>query len=196
MKPMFPSNLTPQSAAEELIVAQALALYRDSKTIADNAPHGQFLNHAEAAVINKEREFIQLSLQTLAQEKIHDIEKKAKRWNVRSARRKKDTSDMQTSSEVATKSAKASGNVEITIDATKVNTMGGWRDVKVGIVSKRPLGESALPKDYGKRKLPRHTVRIAFAAIEKKDRFRHRLKEWRRRLLPGDAWEDYWRTAN
>jgi len=95
MKPISPSNLTPQSAAEELIVAQALALYRDSKTIADNAPHGQFLNHAEAAVITKGREFIQRSLQTLAQEKIHDIEKKKKQGNVRSAKRKKDTSDTE-----------------------------------------------------------------------------------------------------
>ena len=94
MKPTPSHSLLPQSAAEELIVAQALALYRDSKNIADNAPHGQFLNHAEAAVINKGRELI-------------------------------------------------------------------------GIFSKRLLGESALPKAYGTRKLPRHTARIAFAAIEK-----------------------------
>ena len=75
MKPTPSHSLLPQSAAEELIVAQALALYRDSKTIADNAPHGQFLNHAEAAVISKGRELIRTTLQTLAQEKIHDIEK-------------------------------------------------------------------------------------------------------------------------
>ena len=52
---------------------------------------------------------------------------------------------MQRSPEVTTEFIKAPGNVEITIDATKVNTMGGWRDVKVGIFSKRKLGESALP---------------------------------------------------
>ena len=95
MNPISTPNLTPQSAAEELIVAQALALYRDSKTIAQSAPKGQFLNHAEAAIINKGREFIQHSLQTLLQEEIHDIEKKAKRGNVRSARQKKDTSDTE-----------------------------------------------------------------------------------------------------
>jgi hypothetical protein len=33
----------------------------------------------------------------------------------------------------------AKGNVEITIDATKVNTLGGWRDMKIGIDSKRLL---------------------------------------------------------
>ena len=95
MKPISTPNLTPQSAAEELIVAQALALYRDSKNIADNAPHGQFLNHAEAAVITKGRELIRTTLQMLAQEKIHNIEKKTKTDLVRSAKQKKDTSDTE-----------------------------------------------------------------------------------------------------
>ena len=92
---------------------------------------------------------------------------------------------MQHTPKVAVDFIKAEGNVEITMDATKVNTMGGWRDVKLGIFSKRRLGESALPKAYGTRKLPGHTARVAFAAIEKKDRFRNRLKEWRRRWRPG-----------
>ena len=42
-----------------------------------------------------------------------------------------------------------------------------------------------LPEQWDKRKLPDFSVRVAFAAIEKKDRFRNRLKEWRRRLRPG-----------
>ena len=62
---MAPSNLTPQSAAEKLIVVQALALYRDSKNIAKSAPQGQFLNHAEAAVIAKGRELLRTTFQTL-----------------------------------------------------------------------------------------------------------------------------------
>jgi hypothetical protein len=92
---------------------------------------------------------------------------------------------MQKAPEVTAKFVKASGNVEITIDATKVNTMGGWRDVKLCLASIRPLGESALPEQWDKRKLPRHTACVAFAAIEKKDRFRNRLKVWRRRLRLG-----------
>ena len=79
MKPTPSHSLLPQTAAEELIVAQALALYRDSKQAAKSAPHGQFLNHAEAAVITKGWEFIRHSLQTLIQEEIHDIEKKKRR---------------------------------------------------------------------------------------------------------------------
>ena len=78
---------------------------------------------------------------------------------------------MQKSPEVTTEFIKAPGNVEVTIDAAKVNTMGGWRDVKVGIFSKRKLGESVSPDQWDKRKLPKVNVRVAFAAIEKKDQF-------------------------
>jgi hypothetical protein len=91
----------------------------------------------------------------------------------------------QKTTEIQQKFINAPGNVEVTIDATKVNTVGGWRDVKVGILSKRPLCKSALPEQWDKRELPDTTVRVAFAAIEKKDRFRNRLKEWRRRLRLG-----------
>jgi hypothetical protein len=35
----------------------------------------------------------------------------------------------------------AKGNVEITMDAVKVNTLAGWRDAKICIYSKRLLGE-------------------------------------------------------
>ena len=67
----------------------------------------------------------------------------------------------------------------------KSTRWGGWRDVKLGIFSKRLLGDKALPKDYSKRKLPDFSVRAAFAAIEKKDCFRRRLSGWRKRLRPG-----------
>ena len=78
---------------------------------------------------------------------------------------------MQKAPEVVTEFTRAPGNVALTIDATKVNTRGGWRDVKIGIYSKRKLGESVSPDQWDKRKLPQHTARVAFAAIEKKDRF-------------------------
>jgi hypothetical protein len=277
MKSSSRHSLTPQTAAEELIVAQALALYRDSKAIAKNAPYGQFLNHAEAIVITKGRQFIQTTLQTIAQEEVDNVEKKnetkecpkcnAKKrhrgyrkkqivtaaGNVKIKRRydecryckmpectadamigladytvgfrslavragadssfQKAAEDLlfycglkigrmtirklcyleapkmakwqQKAPEVASQFIKATGNVEVTIDATKVNTMGGWRDAKLCILSKRPLGEGVSPTQWSKRKLPQHTARVAFAAIEKKSRFRNRLSEQRRRLRPG-----------
>ena len=81
-------SVTPQSAAEELIVAQALACYRDMKKIGKNAPHGQFLNHAETIALAKGREFIQTALQTLAQEEIDEYEKKTKKDRAQNAKRK------------------------------------------------------------------------------------------------------------
>ena len=86
------------------------------------------------------------------------------------------------SPEVHTDFIEAPGVVEVTIDGTCVNTTEGWREVKVGIFSKRKLGEGVLPDQWDNRKLPRPGARIAFAAVEKKDRFRSRFGQWIRRL--------------
>jgi len=83
MTPTSSPSLTPQSAAEELIVAQALAYYRDMKAVAKNAPCGQFLNYAETVALSKERELIRQSLETIAQEEINDSEKLFDRYSVK-----------------------------------------------------------------------------------------------------------------
>ncbi len=75
--------------------------------------------------------------------------------------------------------------VEVTMDAAKVNTTEGWKDVKVGIVSKREKGKSALPQEWGTRKLPRPSARVAFAAIEGKELFQQSVHYWRQRLQLG-----------
>jgi len=87
--------VTPQSEAEALIVQHALALYRDTQALAKNAPHGQFLNYAEAAVVEKGREFLKTSLQTIVQEEINEVEKKKKPGSVRSAKGKNDIAASQ-----------------------------------------------------------------------------------------------------
>jgi hypothetical protein len=77
MCPNEPSrSVTVQSVAEELVVQHALTLYRDTKALAKNAAPGQFLNCAEAAIVDKGREFLKTSLQTIVQEEIDDVEKK------------------------------------------------------------------------------------------------------------------------
>ena len=76
----------------------------------------------------------------------------------------------------------APGVVEVTMDGTCVNTTDGWREVKIGIFSKRVLGKGVLPDQWDDRKLPRPSACVAFAAIEKKDRFRSRWGQWIRRL--------------
>jgi len=75
------------------------------------------------------------------------------------------------------------GEVEFTTDGTCVNTWeGAWREMRVGIFSKRPRGDAATPEAWATRKLPATNVRVAFAAIEKSDRFGSRWHRWTKRL--------------
>lgn len=76
----------------------------------------------------------------------------------------------------------ATGDVEFTTDGTSVNTTDGWREMKVGIFSKRDRGEPALPEEWKSRSLPAPKTRLAFAAIEDCDSFGRRWKAWRKRL--------------
>lgn len=79
------------------------------------------------------------------------------------------------------------GEIEFTTDGTCVNTTEGWREMKVGIFSKRDVGESALPEEWDSRTLPAPKVRVAFAAIEKSEDFGRRWKAWRKRLGLADT---------
>jgi hypothetical protein len=81
----------------------------------------------------------------------------------------------------------AEGDVEFTTDGTSVNTTGGWREMKLGIFSKRDRAEPATPQQWESRRLPRPKVRTAFAAIEKSEDFGRRWKASRRRLGLPDA---------
>lgn len=81
----------------------------------------------------------------------------------------------------------ATGDVEFTTDGTCVNTRDGWREMKVGIFSKRDRGEPAAPEQWESRELPAPKTRIAFAAIEDCELFGARWKAWRKRLGLADT---------
>lgn len=96
------------------------------------------------------------------------------------------------------------GDIEFQTDAAKVNTTGGWRDLKIGIFARRQRGEAATPADWDKRELPPPTTRVAFAAIETIDDFAPRWGEWAARLgiteltaitVLGDGAEWIWNAA-
>lgn len=74
------------------------------------------------------------------------------------------------------------GEVEFTTDGTSVNTTEGWRETKLAIFSKRELAEAATAEEWATRTLPVPKVRVAFAAIEARDRFGSRWSQWCRRL--------------
>jgi hypothetical protein len=78
--------------------------------------------------------------------------------------------------------AEAKGEVEFQLDGTTVNTVGGWRDMKVGIFARREPGEAATSAEWDSRKLPGPTARVAFAAIEPIDDFAPRIGRWAGRL--------------
>jgi len=96
------------------------------------------------------------------------------------------------------------GEIEFQTDAAKVNTRGGWRDMKIGIFARRERGQPATPADWNQRRLPAPTTRVAFAAIETIDDFAPRWREWAGRLgiddltqisVLGDGAEWIWNAA-
>jgi hypothetical protein len=72
--------------------------------------------------------------------------------------------------------AAAPGVIEVPIDAGKVNTAHGWRDVKVAVFAKRPQGVAVLPAAWAQRELPAPAVRSVVAAIEDSATFASRVR--------------------
>ena len=62
--------------------------------------------------------------------------------------------------------ARADGDLEMQIDAGKINTLGGWRDVKVAVLGRRKPGKPIRPSEWDERDLPPPTVRSVVAAVE------------------------------
>jgi hypothetical protein len=72
--------------------------------------------------------------------------------------------------------AQAPGAVEVAIDAGKVNTGTGWRDVEVAVACKRQAGEPADLGRWDRRELPTPSVRSVVAAIEEAELFTGRVR--------------------
>lgn len=85
------------------------------------------------------------------------------------------TSDRDTRAD-AERFARAPGVVEVAIDAGKVNTDTGWRDVKVAVFGRRELGEPAAVDRWDERELPAPSVRTVVAAIEEAESFAGRVR--------------------
>ena len=66
----------------------------------------------------------------------------------------------------------AQGEVEFTTDGTCVNTVDGWREMRVAIFAKRNPGKCVHADRWAERKLPKPHVSVAMAAIENKETFR------------------------
>ncbi len=73
--------------------------------------------------------------------------------------------------DVATNFAAAAGDWELQIDAGKVNTETGWRDVKVATFAVRAPAVPCTSEDYKSRDLPAPSVRHVIAGIETAEAF-------------------------
>jgi len=77
----------------------------------------------------------------------------------------------------------AAGEVEIAIDAGKVNTREeGWKDLKIAVISKRPTGPARTARNWKSQGLPAATMVLAFAMIAPAKTFGKELRPRLRRL--------------
>jgi hypothetical protein len=100
--------------------------------------------------------------------------------------------------------AAAAGDHELQIDAGKVNTPDGWRDVKVAVFARRPRGKPTTAMDWDGRDLRPPTVRCVVAAVEEAAAFGGRCAAEAARLnlsesaplsVLGDGAEWIWNLA-
>ena len=100
--------------------------------------------------------------------------------------------------------AQAAGDPELQIDAGKVNTAAGWRDVKVAVFARRPRGAPTTAAQWDERDLPAPAVRSVVAAVEEAAAFGQRCAAEAGRLrltgpgplsVLGDGAEWVWNLA-
>jgi hypothetical protein len=85
--------------------------------------------------------------------------------------------------------AQAEGDRELQIDAGKVNTLEGWRDVKIAVFDRRPRGQPTTAADWDERDLPAPAVRSVVAAVEEASAFGERCAAEAGRLELNDPKE-------
>lgn len=72
----YPREIRIEDPVEALVVEQALAMVRDLKRVADEAPDGQVLAHAEQAAVRQGRELTRKSLEAVVNAQGAELEKK------------------------------------------------------------------------------------------------------------------------
>jgi hypothetical protein len=72
---------------------------------------------------------------------------------------------LKTADDPAQRMAQAKGEVEFYSDGVKVNTVEGWREMRVSVFAKREPSGPAEPQQWDQRVLEKPTCRVALAAI-------------------------------
>lgn len=77
--------------------------------------------------------------------------------------------------------AKATGDVEFQTDGTSVNTVDGWREIRLSVFAKRERGEPVTDLDaWPGERLPAPGARVAFAGLKTSDALG---PQWRRAAI-------------
>jgi hypothetical protein len=107
--------------------------------------------------------------------------------------------------DIAANFAQNAGDWELQIDAGKVNTETGWRDVKVATFAVRVPAEPCTSENYEQRDLPKPSVRHVIAGIETAESFGPRcqaeagtigLPDVAKLTVLGDGAEWIWNLAD
>jgi hypothetical protein len=78
--------------------------------------------------------------------------------------------------------AAAAGDTEFSTDGTSVNTLGGWREMRLALFAKRPRGPAAAPEQWDERALPAPSVRVLFGGLWAAEQFGPQWRAWAGRL--------------
>lgn len=78
--------------------------------------------------------------------------------------------------------AKAAGEPEFYSDGLKINTTGGWREMRLNLLQKRERATPATPEQWKDRVLPEPTVRLASCCIADSRLTGAMWKQWSDRM--------------
>lgn len=78
--------------------------------------------------------------------------------------------------------AKTPGEAEFYSDGLKVNTTGGWREMRLNLLQKRQRGKSVTPEQWKDRVLPEAGIRLASCAIADSRLTGAMWKQWSRQM--------------
>lgn len=70
----------------------------------------------------------------------------------------------------------AAGDAEFSTDGTMINTLAGWREMRLFAFAKRPAGSPAEPSQWDERRLPPPAARMVFASLDSSERLGPRFR--------------------
>jgi len=91
--------------------------------------------------------------------------------------------------EVRTHFTQAAGAVEFSTDGTSVNTLQGWREMRLAVFAKREAGSPATPAQWDERELPAPSARVLFGGIWGAEQYGPQWRAWAGRLGLAEAQE-------